>query len=306
MIADSRPQVLHTYQNHILDSTRWKRYRPREDDIVISTSIKSGTTWMQSIVVNLVFQGKDVPSPGVVSPWIGIRLRPLDEMIAMLEAQQHRRVIKSHLALDGLPFYDQVKYIVVARDTRDVFMSLYNHYSNYTEEAQAFKNADLEGEAFPECPDDIRVFWSDWITRGWFEWESEGYPYWGNLHHTKTWWEYRHLPNIMFVHYNDLLADLPGEIVRVAEYLDIPVGEEVLTRIVEAVSFDSMKKNADFIAPHEAQIFKGGGQTFIHKGTNGRWREVLTKEDLELYIAAMKRVVSPECAEFLEHGRSRL
>jgi len=31
------PQVLHTYQNHHLDSTRWEPYVPRDDDIVIST-----------------------------------------------------------------------------------------------------------------------------------------------------------------------------------------------------------------------------------------------------------------------------
>ena len=302
-MADALPQVLHTYQNPLLDSTRWGHYQPRDNDIIICTSIKSGTTWMQAIVVNLIFQGKDVPSPGLTSPWLGIRLAPLEEVLATLEAQQHRRAIKSHLPLDGLPFFEQVKYIIVTRDARDVFMSLHNHHSNYTAEALANTNAGWDGEAFPECPDDIRGFWREWITRGWFEWESEGYPYWGNLHHTKTWWEYRHLPNILFVHYNDLLRDLTGEIIRVADYLEIPVGEDVLASIVEASSFDFMKKNADYIAPHEAQIFKGGGQTFIHKGTNGRWREVLTEEDLELYSAAMKRVLSPECAAYLELGR---
>lgn len=39
------PQVIHTYQNHSLDSTRWQQHQPRAGDIVISTSIKSGTTW---------------------------------------------------------------------------------------------------------------------------------------------------------------------------------------------------------------------------------------------------------------------
>ena len=33
------------YQNHHLDSTRWDKFIPRPDDIVITTSYKAGTTW---------------------------------------------------------------------------------------------------------------------------------------------------------------------------------------------------------------------------------------------------------------------
>ncbi len=77
------------------------------------------------------------------------------------------------------------------------------------------------------------------------------------------------------MHYNDLLRDLAGEIVRVAEYLDIPVSEEVLASVVEAVSFSSMKKNAEYVMPG-ADSFRSGAHTLINKGTNGRWRGVLT------------------------------
>ncbi len=194
-MAAALPQVLNTYLHPMLDSTHWQQhYQPRNDDIIISTSIKSGTTWMLAIVVILIFQGKDVPSPPMVAPWLDMRHPRLTEEILaiILEAQQHRRVIKSHLALDGLPYYQQVKYIIVTRDARDVFMSLHNHHSNYTENVIPAINAHWDGDRFPACPDDIRMFWRDWITKGWFEWESEGYPYWGNLHHTRTWWEYRH------------------------------------------------------------------------------------------------------------------
>lgn len=63
-----------------------------------------------------------------MSPWIDARFQgPVDEELAQLEAQTHRRFIKSHLPLDGLPYYPNVKYLVVARDPRDVFMSLMNH-----------------------------------------------------------------------------------------------------------------------------------------------------------------------------------
>ena len=130
-MSNSFPAVTRIYQNHHLDSTRWQRYQPRADDIVISTSYKSGTTWMQEIVRQLVFVNHETkPTMYDVSPWLDRNRRPLDEVLAELDAQTHRRFIKTHLALDGLPFFPQVKYIVVARDARDVAMSMWNHYSN--------------------------------------------------------------------------------------------------------------------------------------------------------------------------------
>jgi aryl sulfotransferase len=174
------PEVSRTYQNHHFDSTRWQHYRPRDDDVVISTSLKSGTTWMQWIVLNLIFLGAEAGPPTPLtsaSPWLGLRLVPLDHVIGTLEAQRHRRVIKSHLPLDGLPYHPQVRYIVVARDARDVFMSLWNHYRNYTPEAMTQMNTGQVGDPLPRCPSDIRVAWRNWFTRGWFPWESEGYPF---------------------------------------------------------------------------------------------------------------------------------
>ncbi|UCH24915.1 MAG: sulfotransferase domain-containing protein [Trueperaceae bacterium] len=314
-MAFELPSVTRLYQNHHLDSTRWRIYRARPGDIIVSTSYKSGTTWMQWILVHLVFQGQDAPDPLDVSPWIGMRIRSLEDIEAKLEAQTHRRVIKSHLALDGLPYYPEVNYVIVVRDARDVFMSLYNHYHNYTEDFLARLNAFASDTPFPVCPDDIRAFWRQWMGRGWFEWEVEGYPFWGNLHHTKTYWDFRRLPNIYFVHYSDLLRDLEGEIRRLATFLEIPVTDEGVASVARSVGFgamkaDAIKKDADRrkelgLAPGEdfPDGFRGGETSFIHKGTNGRWREVLTEDDLALYHETVQRVLTPECARYVERGR---
>ena len=133
--------------------------------------------------------------------------------------------MKTHLPLDGLRYDRRLKYVYVGRDARDVFMSFWNHYGSYTEEAYARFNdtPGRVGAEIPRCPDDIHEVWRNWITRGWFEWETEGYPPWSNLRHAQSWWDYRHLPNILFVHYADLLADFEGETRRVAEFLEIEV-----------------------------------------------------------------------------------
>src|SRR5207237_1422640 len=83
-----------------------------------------------------------------------------------LDGQQHRRFLKSHLPLDALPYFPEVRYLWVVRDTRDVFMSLWNHYSSHTDAAyERFASGDPEGGPLPRCPADPREFWRSWMTR---------------------------------------------------------------------------------------------------------------------------------------------
>ncbi|MDA1192653.1 MAG: sulfotransferase domain-containing protein, partial [Candidatus Poribacteria bacterium] len=102
------PQVIHTYKNWLMDSARWDAFTPRDDDIVIATPYKSGTTWMQLIVGSLVFRDRsvhdvfaEVDSPYRITPWLDMKHNPIEEVIADLEGQTHRRFIKTHLPLDG-------------------------------------------------------------------------------------------------------------------------------------------------------------------------------------------------------------
>ena len=306
------PHVIYTYQSHILDSTRWQRYEPRADDIIIATPPKSGTTWMQEIVRQLVFLGQGVPERDAmglwqVSLWLEQRLAPLDGVLRQLEAQQHRRFMKTHLPMDGLPYFPQVKYIIVGRDARDVAMSLWNHYSEFTDEQlERFNNTPGRVGDPVSPPEDIHTFWRTWITRGRFAWESEGYPVQGNLHHIQTWWNYRHLPNILFVHYSDLKANLAAEIRRIANFLAIPLTDAVLPSIMQAVSLDAMRWREDRLDSRMKEIFKEGAKTFFFKGTNGRWQDVLSAEELALYEKKAAQVLTPDCRAWLEQGRVAL
>src|SRR4030095_14686803 len=107
------------------DSARWDGFPFRPGDIVISTRSKSGTTWMQMICALLIFRTPDLPAPlSTLSPWLDWLVTPRDEVYARLEAQQHRRFIKTHTPLDGVPLDPRVTYIVVARHTLDMAVSL--------------------------------------------------------------------------------------------------------------------------------------------------------------------------------------
>jgi aryl sulfotransferase len=305
-VPESLPQRTRTYRCHHLDSTRWDEVVPRPDDVVIATSLKAGTTWTQRIVSLLVFQTLDLPKAlHWVSPWPDCRfIIGRAEMRDVVEGVQHRRFLKTHLPLDALPYRKSTKYIYVGRDTRDVFMSTWNHIRAYTPFARELLNSgeNPPKEPFLEPPEDIREFWRLWMTHAAYPWESDGYPYWSHHHHARTYWDFRHLPNLLLVHYNDLKADLPGEMRRIARFLDIDVPEAKWPTLADAATFASMKRDAALLGEEMGMIFEGGADRFLYKGTNDRWRDVLTADDLALYEAAAARTLTPELKRWLERG----
>jgi aryl sulfotransferase len=306
------PKRSREYRSYGFESRNWDLVTPRDGDIVISTSYKSGTTWMQNIVLQMVFNGKEVPAVADVSPWVDLRREDTAPMAATLAAQKHRRVMKSHLSLEALPYHRGARYIICVRDARDVFMSLWNHMSLMSPAAVAAMNGSAVrvGEPMPEIGTDIHAFWANWINRGWFPWESEGYPHSGNMVHTQSWWNFRHLPNILFVHFNDLLSDPAAEVQRVARHLAITLSDRAVDEIVKATTFAALRENGAMTGPMPAeganQVWPEGMKTFFFKGTNGRWRSILTSEELAMYEAAKLRVLTPDCAAYCEEGRAAL
>jgi aryl sulfotransferase len=299
------PERTRVYRNHHLDSTRWDGFVPRDDDIFVTTAYKAGTTWTQRILAALVFGPRRLDASLIdISPWIDSRIMgPIEPMLERVEAQRHRRFIKSHLAADGLRFFPQAKYLVVGRDTRDVFMSMFNHYSGYTELMyMLFNDADRPGPEFPRCPATPREMWPRWIGEGWFDWEADGWPFWSHHHHLATWWEVRDLPNVLFVHYGDLKADPETEMRRIAEFCGFDVTEDAWPALVAIVGLGAMREEAQGTDDPMSMVWTGGATQFFYRGTNGRWRDVLTDDDLALYETAAA-TLDPKLRGWLEHGR---
>jgi aryl sulfotransferase len=297
------------YRAFAYDSRRWANYKPRDNDIVIATYPKCGTTWTQRLVSMLVFRSAAPCALSEVSPWIDRRFGPgAEETLAKLEAQTHRRFIKSHLPLDALPIYDTVKYIHVARDGRDACMSFHNHSSSFTPGALEDMDRiglgdETIGRPYPRVTAAFRPFYFDWINEA--PWETTLCP----LSQTNffdfetTFWSERRRENVLLVHYNDLKQDLEGELRRLAAFLDIDIAEELWPQFAAAGSFEAMRRDGDDLMPEAARAWKGGAKTFLNKGTNGRWRDLLTPEDIALYTDKAKRELPPACAQWLEHGR---
>lgn len=123
------PTKTREMKNHHMDSTIWNDLAFRNDDIVIATYAKSGTTWMQQIVSQLIFDGKEGLPVAEMSPWVDLRIPPKEVKLPTINAQTHRRFMKTHLPVDALVFSEKAKYLYIGRDARDMVWSLYNHHT---------------------------------------------------------------------------------------------------------------------------------------------------------------------------------
>jgi len=283
--------------NHHFDSTVWDEFGFRDDDIVISTYAKAGTTWTQQIVAQLIFNGEEGLEVAEMSPWIDLRVPPKQVKLPALEAQQHRRFIKTHLPVDALVFSPKAKYLYIGRDGRDVVWSMYNHHANANEKwyGALNKTPGRVGPPIEKPPADVRQYFLDWL-------DKDGHPFWSFWDNARSWWAIRDLPNVQFVHFERLKRDMPREIRGIAKFLDIPIDESKWDAILEHCSFDYMKQNAIKSVPLGGAFWDAGAKVFINQGVNGRWRGVLSAEDSSRYEHMAVEKLGADCARWFKTG----
>jgi aryl sulfotransferase len=275
------------------DSARWSGFPFRPGDIVVSTRSKSGTTWMQMICALLVLGTPDLPAPlAVLSPWVDHTVEPVADVVARLEAQRHRRFLKTHTPLDGLPLDPRATYVVVARHPLDAAVSLYHQGGNVDRE----RVAELTG--VPVRTTD-RPPLHDWLVR-WTREQTTAREQLdslvGVLHHVEDAWERREEDNVLLVHYADLIADLDGQMRRLRDRLGISVPH--WAGLVEAASFERMRSRSAELVPDALGVLVEPVR-FFRSGRSGTGREVLTPEELARYEARVASLLSPEVVAWL-------
>lgn len=284
---------MRSYRNAVMDNARWEGFEPRPDDIFVCTPAKCGTTWMQVIVANLLWPDGKFPGPVVngVCPWIEAKFIPADAMHQMLRAQTHRRAMKSHTPADGIPWFDAARYVTVGRDGRDAFMSWCNHVRRMKLTELLNQQADEDGVATLPTFDgvDYSGYFRHWLDNNEF------------FSVVASYWALRDRSNLLFVHYNDLQHDLAGEMRRVAAFLGIALDAESWPALVERCTFEGMRR-ADKVIGDFEKGFEGGIEGFLYKGTNGRWRDVLSADDVAAYQQKVAETLPPEAARWVEGG----
>jgi aryl sulfotransferase len=291
------------YRSPDEDSGRWDDFEFRPGDIVVSTRSKSGTTWMQMICLLLIFGTPVLPGPlGVLSPWLDWLVEPLDSVRSRLGAQEHRRCIKTHTPLDGIPLDARATYIVVVRHPLDLAVSLYHHGDNLNRTRIRVLTGQLEPTAPPPPRPPLDVWLADWTC---FEGDPRAHldtlP--GVLAHVADAWDRRDRDNIVLVHYDDLVSDLPGEMRRLATRLGFEIDEAGWPALVQAATFESMRAGSTTAAPDALGVLNDPAQ-FFRRGRSGEGEAVLAPADLAAYQARVAAALDPELDAWLHHRAS--
>jgi hypothetical protein len=236
---------------------------------------------MQMICALLVFRTPDLPAPlGQLSPWLDWRAAPRDDVFARLATQQHRRFIKTHTPLDGIPLDPRATYIVVARHPLDMAVSLYHQGDNIDRE----RMYQLLGQLGPVTQPAPRPPLREWLLR-WIDNDADpreqmdSLP--GVLWHLSDAWARRAEPNVVLVHYADLLASLETQMRQLATLLEIAVPEPAWPALVQAATFQRMRAGADQLVGPPGVLKSTAA--FFRRGTSGAGPEQLTGAELARY-----------------------
>jgi hypothetical protein len=294
------------YKSFVSDSSRWEGFEFRPGDIIIATPAKCGTTWTQMICGLLIFQTPEFYRPlAEITPWLDMLTRDRDEVFADLAAQQHRRFIKTHTPLDGIPWSDDLTYISAMRDPRDVGVSMDNHMANVNLEKMiemrvAIAGFDDVAELFPDglpTPPETQEerFWA---------WVDDDAPAENTTSSLKSMfnflsvtWPLRERDNVVLLHYADMKANREAVMRELAQRLDIDIPETRWPELVDAASFEYMKARADWIAPNASQDLWVTTSDFFRNGTNGQWHDYIYDDATTArYNTRVAEVTTPELA----------
>jgi len=291
-----------------MDGGRWNHFAARKGDVVVCTYPKSGTTWMLRILALLFYDTTEAIPLDKTFPWWEFRLgRSVEELAVDFGMRTGRRAVKSHLPFDGIPFDEKLKYIHVGRDGRDVCLSYHNHCIGFLphvlDKMSSIGLADEMIQApYPNVQSNPADFFHDWLTKPALPSEQDGTPFLSYFDFELSYWQNRERKNLLFVHYNDLLANLVYEMERVADFLEMRVSRAKLTVLAEAASFASMSRDGAAYLPTNSQDFRDGAKRLFNKGEIGRWKGIFRPADLELFESKLRSTFSPHAAEWLLRG----
>lgn len=293
-------------RDYLSDSRPWKDFLVQggfvSGDIVVADPFKAGTTWTQRILQQILANGEEREGGlSDTSPWLDSSWGKHAQMLATLKEQAKagkRRVMKSHVAADALPIDAKARYLFIGRNGKDLGISFHNYLKNFSSETMATINrihAEWSNDPTPlVIPESMQAFFDRWV-------DNDGDGCCDLLDIMKSWWELRSEPNVLLVNYQQLKEDLPGQIVRIAKFIDVDPVTLKMDAIVEHCSFGYMKDRAEKMVPFGG-AHMSSAKSFFHKGPERDYRSELTAEQIARFDKKALAKLGPECAHWLETG----
>ncbi len=226
------------------------------DDVYIATYPKCGTTWTQQIVKLIRRNGErdDVAITESV-PWLeALKMRYPDFKIEELpRPRTFKTHFPYHLLPCGPPHTTPCKYIFVARNPKDVAVSLFFHYKQ---------------RYVPDI--DWDTFWKEFI---------EGDAVFGDyFNHLLGWWPHRKDENVLFLKYEDMKRDLKQSVGRIASFIGADLSSDIISKIADKSTFEKMKDDDTTNYSWNSLWLQNGKPTFMRKGIVGDWKNFLSPE----------------------------
>lgn len=279
------------YRGDITNSEIWSRFEPRPDDIYVVTPPKSGTTWVQGILA-LLLAGPEGVAGGLAdrSPWVDADFGDSEQRLERLRAIGTRRYLKTHTPLDGIPLYEDCRYIAVFRHPLDVLFSMRRHVANMTDPRLKPQHPEDLGEA-------MTIFLSP--DAALFDVPTLA----AILDHFRAAADRSNRSNLLRLHYADLQRDLSNNVARIAHHVGLEPSPERLSEVVRAAEFSSMKEQAALFAPAQGREFWKDDRGFFNSASSGKWVGQLGKAELVAYETAIDAVLPRHERAWLEYGR---
>ena len=188
----------------------------RPTDIVVTPYGKSGTTWTQQIVHTLRTRGDmEFDDISRVVPWLEVSAALGIDLNA--EQKANPRAFKSHLAWDDMPRGG--KYINVVREPAAAAISLFRFQEGWFLEPGAMTADEFVMGTFV-------------ASRAYFQ-------------HLKSWWARRNDADVLFLVYEEMLADPAAAIQQIASFMGIDLDAELLALTLRHTSREFMLQHQD-------------------------------------------------------------
>ena len=280
-----------------IDPTLQQRVGWRDGDVVVSVPPKSGTTWTMNIVHQLR-SGGDPAFFDVYQevPWLELVPRPdsdRDAIVATFDAmaRDRRRAFKTHAGPPELPYVQpgagtDVRYVVVVRNPDEAVASFRPFLAAHSDEFFDLWGIDPGDIIGPDFPSFFAGMGSHGLTPKIFGFVA-------------GWWPLRHQPNVLFVHYADLVAEPEPSIRQIADFLGFEVTEGRWPAILDYTSFAWMKEHEDKFELRSVSdvppISPGG---MLRKGRVGASKDDGITPEISSSIAEIGRTILTDPAAF--------
>ena len=278
----------------------WNHLKNLNDDVIIASTIKSGTTWLQQIVAQIIFESKFNQNLNETSLWIDtLRDFTENELLDKIGKQNHRKFLKTHSPASVVyKNNSNLKYLFITRDFRDVVWSFFNHFVNSKYKILDKSNTNSITKKLRESSDPYE-FWNIIMDNQDIFYKCKSYKIiWSYFDTIKTWLQVKDNDNVLILHFNDLKKNLKGNIINISKFLGYNYDDEIINKIHYKCTFEYMKNNSTKCVPF---AFKNS-KNFINKGTNKRWKDKLSEEDLDKYKKLITSFFEDQVVEWIENG----